>query len=251
LSRSPSTIPFRAALGAALLLLAGCASAPRFPAASYERGVSLHERGRHRDAVATFEQFLRRSPTDSLAAAALHYKALSLMAIKDYAVAAVELQILRQEHPGSDFARESWYLEGVAHLKQVGRIERDVTQAEAARACFRRFLAESPDAPEAAQARQSLVAISDLMLRKTLGEAEVYDQLDRPAAGALVLGQVLAEEQEGTLRPRALLRRAQLAAKAGDEVAAQACWRELVERHPDTSEAAVARRRLGTAGGAP
>ncbi len=234
------------------LCLGACATVNRLPAASYERGVAYHQRGQHREAVDTFEQFLRRSPTDSSAASAIKLKALSLMALKEYPVAAVELQILRHDFAGSEEAREAWYLEGLAHWKQVGRVERDVTEAREARTCFRRALAENPDSRVAADARRYLMEISDLMLRKKLGEAEVYAKLEQPAAAVLILGAALEEEQEGSLRPRALMRRAQLALEAGDAATAAACWREVVERHAETPDAQVARRQLaGEAGIAP
>ncbi len=228
----------------AAFLLGGCAGTNRLPSATYERALFDHERGHDREAVATVEQFLRRSPGDSLAAPAQRLKVLALMKLKEYPLAAVELQILRQEYPTSDFVGESWFLEGVALFRQVGRLERDIAPALEARTRFRRFLADWPDAPQAAEARDYLVRISDLEMEKKLGEAEVYVQLGQPAAAGVVLDTVLAQEKEGRLRPRLLLRRAEVALKAKRPEEATAAWQRLVAEHPDSPEAGEARRAL-------
>lgn len=239
-----ATACLAAALGLTALITGGCAGTNRLAAASYERALFDHERGHDREAVATIEQFLRRSPGDSLAASAQHLKVLALLKLKEFPLAAVELQILRQEYPTSEYVGESWFLEGVALLRQVGRLERDIAPALEARIRFRRFLDGWPEAPEAAEARAHLVSISDLELQKKLGEAEVYVQLGQPAAAGVVLDTVIAQEKEGRLRPRALLRRAEVALRAHRPEEAVAAWERLVAEHPDSPEAAAARRAL-------
>ncbi len=230
----------------------GCAGSIRQPVGSYERAVEYHARGKHRDAVAAVDLFLRRSPADTLAAPAQRLKALSLMALKEHPLAAVELQILRTEYPGSEFSNEALFLEGLCHLAQVGRVQRDVSEALTARNCFRRFLAAAGDAPQAAEARRRLAEIGDLMLRKKLGEARVYEQLGQPGAGAVILGAALEQESDATLRPQAMLRQAELAWKAGRREEAAATWQKLAADYPDAPEAATARRRLaGSAAAGP
>lgn len=232
------------ALAATALVLGGCAGTNSLPSATYERALFDHERGHDREAVTTIEQFLRRSPGDSLAAPAQRLKSLALLKLKEYPLAAVELQILRQEYPTSDFVAESWFLEGVALFKQVGRLERDIAPAIEARSRFRHFVAEWPEAAQAAEARDYLVRISDLEMQKKLGEAEVYVQLGQPAAAGVVLDTVLAQATEGRLRPRLLLRRAEVALQAKRPEDAVAAWKRLVADHPDSPEAARAQRAL-------
>lgn len=226
------------------LALGGCAGSNRLPSATYERALFDHERGHDREALTTIEQFLRRSPGDSLAAPAQRLKTLALMKLKEYPLAALELQILRQEYPTSEFVSESWFLEGVALFKQAGRMERDIAPALEARSRFRRFLTDWPEASRAAEAREYLVRISDLEMQKKLGEAEVYVQLGQPVAAGVVLDTVLAQEKEGRLRPRLLLRRAEVALRAKRPEDATAAWQRLVADHPDSPEAAEAQRAL-------
>lgn len=240
----PATTCAGFALAVAVLTLGGCAGTNRLPSATYERALYDHERGHDREAVTTIEQFLRRSPGDSLAAPAQRLKTLALMKLKEYPLAAVELQILRQEYPTSGFASESWFLEGVALFRQVGRMERDIAPALEARSRFQRFLTDWPEAPQASEAHDYLVRISDLEMQKKLGEAEVYVQLGQPAAAGVVLDTVLAQEKEGRLRPRLLLRRAEVALKAKRPQDAAAAWQRLVADHPDSPEAVVAQRAL-------
>lgn len=232
------------ALSLAALALGGCAGSNRLPSATYERALFDHERGHDREALTTIEQFLRRSPGDSLAAPAQRLKTLALLKLKEYPLAAVELQILRQEYPTSEFVSESWFMEGVALFRQAGRMERDIAPALEARSRFRRFLTDWPEDPRAAEARDFLVRISDLEMQKKLGEAEVYVQLGQPVAAGVVLDTVLAQEKEGRMRPRLLLRRAEVALRAKRPEDATAAWQRLVADHPDSPEAAEAQRAL-------
>ena len=232
------------ALAAAALLAIGCAATNPYPSATWERASFDLRRGHDREAVATIEQFLRRSPTDSLAPLAQKRKGETLMKLKEYPLAAVEMQILRQEYPNCEYVAESWFLEGEALLAQAGRLERDISTAIEARDRFRRLLTDFPNDVRAADARDRLARISDLILRKKLGESEVYVQLDQPAAACVVLEAVLAQEKEGSLRPKLIARCASLARKAHKPQDAARNWQRLVTEYPDSPEAAVARREL-------
>ncbi len=242
-----------AAIAAAALLAAGCAATNPYPLNSWARAKYFADHKKPREATTACDQFLRHSPSDTLAPQAQLLKARQLMELKEYPLAVVELQILRQEYPASDYVPESWLLEGVSLVKQVGRVERDITPAIDARSRFQTFLTLHPDTVRAAEARRYLNEIADLVLRKKLGEAEVFAQLGRYEAAGVILDRALAEEKEGSLRPQVLMRRAQIAVKAKDSAAAASAWREVVASYPESAEARSARdelKRLGpTAGG--
>lgn len=229
--------------------LMGCGTRNPHPVGSYERALHFHERGKLRDTVAALDAFLRRDPPDSIAAPAQRLKALVYMDLEEYPLAVVEWQILRREYPGSEYAGEALFREGVAQLRQVGRLERDIAAASTARGLFRRYLSEQAAGPFREAAAAHLRDISDMFVRKKLAELDVYRQLGHEEAGGIVLDALLEQEPDSRLLPTVLWRRAELALKYGEPEVAQRCLTRLVTDHAGSPEATRARRELGKRAG--
>jgi len=235
---------WRLAVLGGLALAAGCAAANPYAAGTFARAEHFAARGKAREAVLAVDQFLRLNPADSLAARAQHLKALQYFKLKEYPLAAVELQILRREYPLSPFAPDALFLQAVAHFEQVGRLERDISHADSARAMLARFLALYPDSPRAEEARAYERRISELRIRKKLGEAKVYAQVDQPAAAGVALDVLLAQEPDSPLLAGVLLQRARYALDAKDRDTAVAALNRLLASYPEAAAAAEARRLL-------
>lgn len=231
----------RAALAAAALLacasailVGGCGTSNPYSAGSYERALRYYEAGKHREAADAFGQFLRTSPTDSMAPRAQLLKARSYMALDEYPMAAVELQILNQEYPTSDLLEEAAYLEAEAHFLQVGKVERDISEAYAARDLLRRFLIAYPVSDRSPDARDMLRRISNIVVRKTLSNINVYRQLGKWRSVAIALDRCIAEETESDLRDRLLWERAETARRLDADDEAAGFLRRLIDEHPDS-----------------
>jgi outer membrane protein assembly factor BamD len=216
------------------LMLAGCGMNNPHPVGSYERAQTFRDAGKHREAVDAYSAFLRRSPTDSLAAEAQYDKALSYLAEKEYPLAAVELQILRQEYPTSEWVEPALFQEARAHFLEVGRIQRDVTPALEARVLFSSFVRTYPSSPLVPEAQDYLRKISDVMVRKEFGAIQVYRQLKRMEAIAITLDRLLLEEPLTTLRDEVLIRRARLARETGDPATARTMAERLLAEQPQS-----------------
>ncbi len=236
------------ALAAAALLAAGCGTGNPYPPGSYERADFFATRGKNLEAVAAFESFVRRNPTDSLAAEAQFRKAMTYMAMKEYPLAAVEFQILRKDYPTSPLVEEALFREGEAYLFQVGRVERDITGAYTARQHFREFLKQYPQSSFRPEVEADLVRISDLVVRKRLKEANVYRQLGRLKAVAATLDILLEQEPDSTLRDEVLWERARVAFDLGEDAAGRGFLEQLLEEFPDSDYARRARGMLAEAG---
>jgi outer membrane assembly lipoprotein YfiO len=236
-----------AAVGMALTIagvaagLGGCGASNPYPVGSFDRGERFSARGKHHEAIDALDSFIRRNPTDSLSARAQYLKALSYMELKEYPLAAVELQILRKDFPASEFAEDAFYQEGLAYLNQVGRIQRDVSGAYEARAHFRKFLAQYPDSPHVPQVQEHLRHISDIIVSKRISAADVFEHLGRHAAAGLVLQSTYEEEKESRLLDKVLFLRGQMAAKAGERGTAAEAYQRLLADYPDSKFAAAAR----------
>lgn len=223
-----------------VFLSAGCALHNPYPAGSYERAATFRENGKHREAVDAYAAFLRRSPTDSLAVQAQFEKAMSYMAEKEYPLATVELQILRQEYPTSDLVERAVFEEARAYLLQVGRTERDITPAYDARLRFLAFLDTYPASSLKADVDDYLVEISDIIVRKRLSQLEVYERLGKREAVAITLDRLITQETASSLRGDVMLRRSRLALDLDDaETARDLCGRIATE-YPGSEAAARA-----------
>lgn len=231
-----------------VLVMLGCGMSNPHPLGSYDRALTFREGGKHQEAVDAYAAFLRRSPTDSLAALAQYEKAMSYMKLKEYPLAVVEFQILRQEYPTSELAEASSFQECRALMGQLHGVDRDITPAHIARENLLDFLRTYPESEYAPEARDLLGEISDLVVRKQMRAVGLYRRLDKPESAAIVLDRLLATERRSSLLPRVMLARAEVARKLGEEAQADGFLRSLLDEYPESAEAARARNRLDAAG---
>jgi outer membrane protein assembly factor BamD (BamD/ComL family) len=158
---------------------------------------------------------------------------MTYMEMEDYPLAAVEFQIMRKDYPTSPFVEDALFAEGKAYLFQVDRIERDITGALEARLHFLKFSQEYPGSRYMPEVVDYMQQISDLMVRKRLGQVKVYGQLKRYQAIAIVLDDVLTEEAGSTLIPQVMWERARVAERLADPDTAADLYEKLVDRYPD------------------
>jgi len=216
------------------LSAAGCSSTNPYPPGSYERGVHYQDDGRRTMAVKAFEAYVRGNPTDSLAAEAQYRKAICYQELQQYPLAAVEFQILRKDHPTSPRVEDAYFWEGYCYMKQVGRVERDMTGVDQARLHYVEFAQKYPASPHMPEVRTYMQEMSDMMARKKLGAAHVYRQLGRHRAAGITLDDIIADERNSTLLDKAMIWRAEAATKTGDwEVGIDMCER-IINDYPDS-----------------
>ena len=228
----------------ALAVLAGCGASNPHPAGSYERGVFFAEQGKETEAVAALEAYVRHNPTDSLAAEAQYLKAMTYLEMEEYPLAAVEFQILRKDYPISPRVEDAYFHEGEAYLRQVGRIERDVTGAHEARLHYLRFTEEYPTSEYLPQIIEYMQDISDLMVRKRLEQIKVFGQLRRYEAVAITLDTVMEEERGSRLLDEVIMQRAKVAERLDDPDTAARMYEKLIAEYPDSPMIKKARRNL-------
>jgi len=226
------------------LMLAGCGATNPHPVGSFERGVFYADQGKNPEAVAALESYIRNNPTDSLSAQAQYLKGMTYISMEEYPLAAVEFQILRKDYPTSPLAEDALFQEGVSYLKQVGRIQRDITGAYEARLHFLKFSQEYPASAHMPVVTAYMEQISDLMVEKRLEQIKVYKQLHRYEAVALTMDDVLLEEAGSSLIPEVLWERALAALKLDDPDSAARSYERLISEYPDSPYTGRARRAL-------
>ncbi|MFH1845790.1 MAG: outer membrane protein assembly factor BamD [bacterium] len=247
--RHPRTVTLICQIGLVFSLLvlcwvAGCGTGNPFPTGSYDRGAHYNSHGKHHEAVQALETFIRQNPTDSLAARAQYLKALSYMEIDEYPLAAVELKILRKDYPTSELVEDAFFHEGVAYFKQVGRVQRDLTGAYESRSHFGQFLRVFPGSDRLPEVEEYLKRISDLIVEKQLGVADVYRHLGRHKAAMLALETVLEEEPGSTRLDEVLYYLGAAAIRAENYDQARSAFQQLLAEFPESPFAGKSRSGL-------
>jgi outer membrane assembly lipoprotein YfiO len=235
-------------LAVAGALAAGCGNKNPYAAGSFQRAACYAEHEDYQLAADAFGVFVRQNPADSLAAEGQYRKALAYLELHEYPLAVVELQILQKDYPNSPLVEEAMFREGEAYLAQVGRLERDVSGAYSAREHFLKFVRRYPNYAQMSAVRARLTEISDLLVRKRLQAAHVYEQLGRWEAVALTLDHVIDEEPDSALLDQVLLRRAEVAQRLFDLSTARTMYDRLLTAYPNSDLAGRARTGLAALG---
>jgi outer membrane assembly lipoprotein YfiO len=238
-------------LAVAGALAVGCGTKNPYAPGTFERAACYAEHDDFQLAADAFGAFVRQNPADSLAAEAQFRKGRAYMELHEYPLAAVELQILQKDYPNSPLVEDAMFYEGEAYLAQVGRLERDVSGAYDAREHFRKFARTYPNSPHIPAVRARLTEISDLLVRKRLQAAHVYEQLGRWEAVAITLDHIIDEEPDSALLDQVLLRRAEVARRLYDPATARTMYTRLLTAYPDSPLAGRAREGLDALGPAP
>ncbi len=231
----------------ALLLagvMAGCGSSNPHPTGSYERALVYRDAGKHQEAADAFGLFLRRSPADSLAAQAQFEKAKSYMALKEYPMAGVEYQILRQEYPTSPLVEEAMFQECESYFLQVGRTERDMTPGFEARDRYLSFLRTYPMSPWRPAVEERLVLISDMVVNKQMKVIDLYRRMKKHESVAITLDRLIESERKTNLRDLLFWERAKAAERLEDAEGAAQNLERLIAEHPESAFAPRAQARL-------
>jgi outer membrane assembly lipoprotein YfiO len=242
LRRSTLIISALTLMAAAAFLISGCSTANPYSGGSLERAVFFKDEGKDREAAEAFGMFIRRSPTDSMAAWAQLEKGMCYSRLEEYPLAAVEFQILRQEYPVSELVEDAIYQEAHAMLDQVGNIHRDISPAIDARIRFQTYIDMYPMSRHTPGARDALREIGDLIVEKNLNIAKTYRSMGKHKAAAIMLDRMMETEKESKLLDEVYLMRAKAARKLDDRETALTFLDKLLSDFPESDKADEARR---------
>ena len=225
--------------------LGGCAHpGSGLPVGSFERGIAEYGGERYLDSIETLRLFIRRNPTDPRVDEAQYHIGLARFDAEEYAVAAVEFEILRSDYPNSDLVEDSWMMEGRCYLEQLPSIHHEQSVTRRALAHYQRYLREYPDGEFSAEARER---VDDLLLhldRKRMAAVRLYARLGRDRAALVSVEALLDERPDSQLRPEALLIAGDLHEELGEFEQARTRWRQLLDEHGTDELAPRAQERL-------
>lgn len=136
---------------------------------SGKRGGDAHEEGLYRkalshvntqdykQAIALFDQFIKKYPKSSLADNAQYWKGESYFALKDYPNAVVEFQKLVKSHPRSDKVPGAILKQGYSFYEKK--------EYQDAKVFLQKVMTDYPNSEEAGQAKERIAMIDQILAK--------------------------------------------------------------------------------------
>lgn len=225
-----------------LLLVLGCSSSSEL--SRRERADRSFARHDFAAAIQDYQIYLEETGLGEDAMLAHFMLARSYFENGDYPTAAVEFEIFQRDYPRSDSLAAAAHWEAQCWVKQSPDYNRDAGPTVKAIRKLDDFLLDYPSAPEAAQARATILELRGKLARKTLEIARLYRRMERPQSAALYYQKLLGEQPESSHAESGALELVEVWSEMGETTMA----RQLVERieasRPDSELARQARALL-------
>ena len=158
--------------GTALLMLQGCASAPKTdqtPEELYAQGETAFQKSRYEQAVESWKMVKETFPEPELAAKAEIGIANAYFLNHDFIEAGAEYENFRKLHPTHELAQFALYRQGLASFNLITGIDTDQTPTKNALALFESFIRQYPKSQYVAKVQEK---IADC--RGKLAQYEIY-----------------------------------------------------------------------------
>ena len=207
-------------LALALVLMMGCVGGmpkvPASPAAVLERADDYLERGKEREAIALYTQFIERYPGHERADYAQFKLAESYFKSREYPLASVEYQLLINNYGYSEWVDESLFQLGVCSWEEAPKYPRDQQKSLEALNRFNQFLQTYPQHARAADARSYVRQVNERLAHKAYTAAKWYYRQREPQAALVYCEKIIREYPDNEYWAEALLLKGQILADRGD-----------------------------------
>jgi outer membrane protein assembly factor BamD len=213
----------RARVAACAVLWAGlvaCAGGmpkvPATPEAVLERADDYLRRGKETEAIALYTQFLERYPGHERSDYAQYQLGQSHLQNHEFALAAVEYQILISNYGYSEWVDDAVFQVGVCNWSESPKYPRDQQKTNEALNRFNQFLQTYENSPLAPEARAYVREIHTKLAKKTLTSARWYYRQGEPAAAMIYCDKIIREYPDNPHWVDALILKGQLLLDRGE-----------------------------------
>lgn len=231
-----------------MVAVAGCVGGmpkvPATPAGVLERADDYHKRGKEREAIALYTQFLDRYPGHDRADYAQYQLAESHFQAREYALAAVEYQILVSNYGYSEWVDDALFQMGVCNWREAPKYPRDQQKANEALSRFNQFLQIYPDSPRASEARTYVREIHARLAQKAYSAAKWYYRQREPKAALVYCEKIIREYPDNEYWAEALLLKGQILVDRGDTEGAIQQFTQVIAYPGDLPQKKEAERRI-------
>ncbi len=217
---------------------------PATPAAVIQRADDYYGRGKEREAIALYTQFLERYPGHERADYAQYQLAECQFQSRDYALAAVEYQLLINNYGYSEWVDEAVFQLGVCAWKEAPKYPRDQQKAVEALSRFNQFLQTYPDNARASEARAYVREINGRLAQKAYSAAKWYYRQREPKAALVYCDKIIRDYPDNEYWAEALLLKGQILIDRGDNDGAIEQFTQIIAYPGDLPQKKEAEERI-------
>lgn len=180
----------------AVIYLIGCKSSKdaslNNPDAIFNEAMELYNDEDYLDAEQKFDVFKLQYPASDKADDAQFYLAKIKFFTKEYILSAFNFNRLRSIYPGSEFVKESLYMEGECYFKESPNYERDQDYTKKAISAFQEYQYLYPEADSLYKmASERINELRNKLAHKDYAIAVLYTKLDDPRAAVIYFDSVI------------------------------------------------------------
>jgi outer membrane assembly lipoprotein YfiO len=208
------------------------------------RAERLLERGKNRDAEEAFRDFLDRYPSDPGAAEAQLGLAKSIMGLKEWNRARMELNAVVERYADSPAVEEARYNLGVAYARESLPVEMDQALTHKALEEFEAYLADFPAGRHREEGLRQRQAMREKLAEKELRNGFLYLKMGFPEAGRTFFQNILDQYGDTTRAGEASFGLDEALRAEGKFAEAGVIYRRLLENETDARLKDDCERRL-------
>jgi outer membrane protein assembly factor BamD len=201
-------------------LVVGCAGGmpkvPASPQAVLDRADDYFKRGKEREAIALYTQFLERYPGHERADYAQFRLAETQFKMRDYALAAVDYQLLINNYGYSEYVDDAVIQMGICAWNEAPKYPRDQQKSAEALSRFNQFLLTYPTSLRASEARDYVRQVNERLAEKAYSSAKWYYRQGEPKAAMVYCEKIIREYPDNEFWADALLLKGQILIDRGD-----------------------------------
>lgn len=203
----------------AAALLAGCVGGmpkvPATPDAVLERAQEYQRRGKNIQAAALYQKFLERYAGHDRADFAQFNMGECHFADGDYALAAVEYQVVISNYGYSEYVDDALYKTGVCYWKQAPRAERDQQKSIDALNRFNQYRQTFPDGDHSKDVEGYVRQIHERLAKKEYEAARWYFRRKNGSAVLIYCDKIIDNYPDNRYWGQALLLKGEILLRRG------------------------------------
>lgn len=219
-------------------LVAGCVGGmpkvPATPDAVLERAQDYQRRGKNIQAAALYQEFLERYAGHERADFAQFMLAETHYADGDYAIAAVEYQVVIGNYGYSEYVDDALFKVGVCYWKEAPRAERDQQKSIDALSRFNQYRQTFPEGEHAPEVEKYVREINERLARKEYDAARWYFRQKNGTAALIYCDKIIENYPDNPYWARALLLKGDILLRRGQNEDAIRQYTRVLE-NPDDS----------------
>lgn len=213
---------------------------------AFERGEQLKKSGRYEEAIQFFSEVRNKHPYSRLAPEAELKIADIQFSRKNYPEAESSYKLFKQLHPNHPKMDYVTFRLGLSLFNQLPRtIDRDLTLASSAILYFEEVINSFPNSEHAEEATQKRDEARNMLVEKDFYIADFYYKRKRWLSALGRYEDIIGiNNLSSELDKKALYRAAVSAFRSQEMDRAQVHFRQLLDRHPESTELEQARKEL-------